>query len=484
MTQVETFDVGTPTTSAGAAQVVQGLRDTFASGRTRSVEWRLEQLDALNRMLVDAEAEFVEALAQDLGRPAMEAFAADLRGSGREIDDLRRHLRSWVKPERAKVPWIFRPGKANVEREPLGVVLIIAPWNYPVQLLLAPLVGGARGRQRGRAQAVRGRAGDLGRARPPGPAATSTRDAVAVVEGGVAETTALLERAVRPHLLHRQRHRRPRSSLEAAAKHLTPVTLELGGKSPAIVDARRQPRAWPPAASRGASSSTPARPASPPTTCSSTATSRTRCSTRLAGASVRDATATTRARAPTSAASSTTATSTRLKGLLDARRLRRVVVGGEVDASARYIAPTVLAASTRRRAVMQEEIFGPVLPVLALRRHRRARSPRQRGATSRSRSTCSPTSDERRRGCSARHVVRRRSCVNDTIVHIAVPGLPFGGVGESGMGAYHGSGASTRSATRRRCSGARRGPRPAGTATAVQALEDEADPGSLLTCSA
>ena len=86
MTQVETFDVGTPTTSAGAAQVVQRLRDTFASGRTRSVEWRLEQLDALNRMLVDAEAELIEALGQDLGRPAMEAFAADLRGSGREID--------------------------------------------------------------------------------------------------------------------------------------------------------------------------------------------------------------------------------------------------------------------------------------------------------------------------------------------------------------------------------------------------------------
>ena len=155
--------------------------------------------------------------------------------------------------------------------------------------------------------------------------------------------------------------------MEAAAEHLTPVTLELGGKSPAIVTDSRRPRGQPPAASRGASSSTPARRASPPTTCSSPS----RCTTQfVAELATRDHDVLRRRPgdvAPTTAASSTTPPLRPPHGLLDRGGYDKVAVGGEHDADTRYIAPTVLTGVKPDAAVMHEEIFGPILPVLAVR---------------------------------------------------------------------------------------------------------------------
>src|SRR3954471_3692828 len=237
MTQVEAAH---EVTNAGdhpvtdAAGLARRLRETFDSGVTRPLEWRDAQLEALGRMLVKCEDELVAALVEDLGRPPFEAWAADLRITGRDIEHLRKHLREWAAPVKQKTPWILRPSKAEIVREPLGVVLVISPWNYPVHLLLSPLAAAIA-------------AGNAAVCKPSEVSAATSRAiarllpqyldprAYAVVEGGVPETTALLEERW-DHVFYTGNGTVGRIVATAAAKHLTPVTLELGGKSPVIVE--------------------------------------------------------------------------------------------------------------------------------------------------------------------------------------------------------------------------------------------------------
>ena len=269
MTQL---DERAATPALDAAGLRDTLRTTFAEGRTRPLAWRQEQLTALRRMLVEREDDFVAALAQDLGRPPAESWAADLRSTMREIEDIQHHLGDWTAPERRKLPLLFKPGKAQIIREPVGVVLIIAPWNYPVQLLVTPLAAALA-------------AGNAVVCKPSEVAPPRRRRwparcreyvdpaAVAVVEGGIPETTALLEQQW-DHILYTGNGTVGRIVAEAAAKHLTPVTLELGGKTPAHRRPRTPTSSSPPARWRSPSSSTPARPASPSTTSSCTSPSR------------------------------------------------------------------------------------------------------------------------------------------------------------------------------------------------------------------
>ena len=112
-----------------ATALVKGLRTTFATGRTRPYEWRRDQLQAMKRMLVEREPEFMDALAADMGKPATEAYATDLGFVVSEIDYTLRRLRRWMRPERVYAPLVTKPARARLVREPLGVVLVIAPWN-------------------------------------------------------------------------------------------------------------------------------------------------------------------------------------------------------------------------------------------------------------------------------------------------------------------------------------------------------------------
>jgi aldehyde dehydrogenase (NAD+) len=121
--------------------LVKGLRAAFDSGRTRPIDWRRAQLEQIRRMLHDREGALLGALAADLGKPATEAYAADVGFLYAELDLTLKHLRAWARPQRVRVPMIVQPAKARIVQEPLGVALVIAPWNYPVQLLVAPLIG-------------------------------------------------------------------------------------------------------------------------------------------------------------------------------------------------------------------------------------------------------------------------------------------------------------------------------------------------------
>lgn len=424
-------DAPSPDSPTGATRLVARLRETCASGRTRPLAWRLQQLAALLRLLVEREDELIAALGEDLGRAPFEAWAADLRATAREIEDLHRHLPRWMDPERQKVPWLLRPGRAEIVREPLGVVLIIAPWNYPVQLLLAPLAAALA-------------AGNAVVCKPsevaPATSAALARilpeyldtSAVAVVEGGIPETTALLEQRW-DHILYTGNGTVGRIVATAAAKHLTPVTLELGGKSPVIVARDANIKL---AASRVAF----AKFLNAGQTC--VAADHVYVHSDVEEEFLDELKAQVAKRYGTEPRSSkafgrmiNTGHTQRVKNLLDAGGYD-VVCGGEVDVEQKYVAPTVLRNVTRESAVMGEEIFGPVLPVLTF--DDLAEVTDAINAGDKPLALYLFTASEK----TIDHVVGTTSsgglCVNDAISHLLVSTLPFGGVGDSGYGSYHG----------------------------------------------
>ena len=212
---------------------VTRLRTTFRSGRTKPIEWRLAQLDAIVRLVSEREGELAAALAKDLGRGPVEAWMADLAPVTSEAKYAAKKLRTWMRPTRVKLPMSVQPGKAWYQYEPLGVVLIIGPWNYPIHLVLAPLVGAIA-------------AGNCAVIKPSEhtPACSAALaelvpqyldpEAVAVVEGAAEATQSLLDQAL-DHCFFTGGPEIGKAVMAGAAKHLTPVTLELGGKSPVIV---------------------------------------------------------------------------------------------------------------------------------------------------------------------------------------------------------------------------------------------------------
>ena len=225
----------TDTHGTSLASTVATLRATYRSGVTRPLAWRRRQLEQLARMLEEHEAEFLEALRVDLGKPAVEGFITDIAFVLSEVESMRKHLGRWNRPKRVASPLVTLPARSKLVPEPLGVVLVIAPWNYPVQLLLAPVAGAIA-------------AGNTVVMKPseisPATSALLGRlvpryldpSAVALVEGGVPETTELLTQRF-DHIFYTGNGTVGRVVMAAAADHLTPVTLELGGKSPVIVDA-------------------------------------------------------------------------------------------------------------------------------------------------------------------------------------------------------------------------------------------------------
>ena len=417
--------------AADAAQLVARLRSTYDGGRTRPLPWRHQQLAALKRLLVEGEAELVAALAEDLGRPPMEAWVADLLTTTREIEDLQRHLDAWAQPERRRVPWNLRPGRAKVVREPLGVVLVIAPWNYPVQLLLSPMAAALAA-----GNVVVGKPSEVSPATSAVLARLMRRyldpDAVAVVEGGVRESTALLDQRW-DHIFYTGNGSVGRIVAAAAARNLTPVTLELGGKSPVIVARDANVKQ---AASRVAF----AKFLNAGQTC--VASDHVWVDRSIEQEFVEELARQVERRYGRSPRASrdfgrmvNTGHAQRVKNLLDEGGFE-VVCGGEVDVEDKYVAPTVLRNVSPASGLMQEEIFGPVLPVLAYEDLREACEAINAGDKPLALYlfTGSDETVEQVLGSTSSGGV----CVNDVMTHLVVPGLPFGGVGDSGYGAYHG----------------------------------------------
>ena len=417
------------TAKLDAPALVARLRATFASGRTRPLDWRRSQLKALRALLTERESELLDALSTDLGKPRLEAWATDIGFVINEIDHASKHLRRWTKPARVRTPMATKPSKARVVREPLGLVLIIAPWNYPVQLALSPLVGAIA-------------AGNVAVLKPsevaPATSAVLARllpeyldpDAVAVVEGAVPETQALLAQRW-DHIFYTGNGRVGRVVMEAATPHLTPVTLELGGKSPAIIDASANLEvaarriAWGKFLNAGQTCIAPDYVLVARGLEDRFVELLRRCVFDFYGQDPKAS--------PDFARIVNGAHFERLVKLLDSGT---PAVGGDHDATTRYIAPTVLRDVTPESPVMQDEIFGPILPVIPIADA--AEGIAFVNAREKPLALYVFASD----ASVVRTVLEGTSsggaCVNATLFHVAVAELPFGGVGESGMGAYHG----------------------------------------------
>ncbi len=426
------FRLGVASAASPAAAVVERLRATYETGRTRPAAWRRGQLDAIKLMLVEHEDEFLQALTTDLGKPSVEGWLTDVVLTIRDVDYTLKHMGEWMRPERVSVPVVQQPATARVIREPLGVVLVIAPWNYPVQLLLEPMIAAIAA-----GNAVVGKPSEISAASSAALARLVPQyldpDAVAVVEGGVDETTELLEQRF-DHILYTGNARVGRIVATAAAKHLTPVTLELGGKSPAIVHDDADIRV---AARRIAFGKW----INAGQTCIApdyvlVHRDVERAFVEALRGQIRTFFGDDPRISPDYARIVSASHFERLAGLLDQGGFTEVVAGGKVDADTRYIAPTVLRGVDPDAALMQDEIFGPILPVLpvddldaAIRFVNARPKPLSLYVFAKSRAA-------------QQRVLARTSsggaCVNATVVHFAVPGLPFGGVGDSGYGAYHG----------------------------------------------
>ncbi|MGW7580452.1 aldehyde dehydrogenase family protein [Kitasatospora sp. NPDC054768] len=409
--------------------VVARLRAEFSTGRTRPLTWRLDRLAALRALLTEQAEAFQRALHTDLGKSAAEAYRTEIGFTLAELDHTVAHLAEWLDPKPAAVPEVFRPAEARVVRDPLGVVLIIAPWNYPLQLALAPLVGALA-------------AGNTAVLKPSelAPATSAAiaellprylgEEAVAVVEGAVPETTALLEQRF-DHIFYTGNGVVGRIVMTAAAKHLTPVTLELGGKSPVVVDPGTDLGVTARRIARGKFLNAGQTCVAPDYVLAvgDTAAGLER---ELADA-VREL------------FGEEPATSTEYGRIVNERHFDRLtallddgrtVTGGGHDRATRYLAPTVLADVPATAPVMRAEIFGPILPVLtvpdldaAIAFINERDKPLALYAFTESADTKRRLTEETSSGALSFGL---------PVSHLAMPDLPFGGVGESGMGRYHG----------------------------------------------
>ena len=407
--------------------IVERLRQTFDSGRTRPLDWRRGQLQAVHDMVAAEGEVLVEALQADLRKPTLEAWAADIGSIKMEAKSTIKQLKKWTRPE--KIGLLPIPGRMRVIREPLGVALIISPWNYPVQLLLSPLLGAIAA-----GNCVMLKPSEITPHTSAALAAMVPKyldtDAIALVEGSVEETTALLEERW-DHIFYTGNGTVGRIVMQAAAKHLTPVTLELGGKSPCIVDKNVDVKitahriAWGKFMNAGQTCIAPDYVLVHRDREEELIEELKNCVTEFYGDDPKAS--------PDFA---------RIVNERHHRRISRLIkdgtpaFGGENDEADCYVAPTVLRGVTADSAAMNEEIFGPVLPVLPIDDIDEAIAMVNRG--DKPLALYLFTRDSK----VEEDVLSRTSsggvCVNGTILHIGVPALPFGGVGESGMGAYHG----------------------------------------------
>ncbi len=404
-------------------------RRFFQSGRTRSLAFRLALLNALKSAVERNEQLLCEALAKDLGKPQLEATIAETAVVIREIDHVCRNLKAWAAPQKVRTSLLNFPATAAIRPEPLGTALIIAPWNYPLQLMLSPLIGAVA-------------AGNCALLKPseyaPHTAAALDRligevfdpRHVAVATGGPEVVQALLQERF-DSIFFTGSARVARLVMAAAARHLTPVTLELGGKSPAIVDADADLAVaakrilWGKCFNAGQTCVAPDYLLAHADVKEGLLQRMTALLTEFYGPDPRQS--------PDYARIVNPAHFERLVAYLGDGE---IVAGGQHDAAERYLAPTILDRVSWEAPIMQEEIFGPILPVVTFTDEDELAEQVSRHATPLALYYFSRDREKQRR-IPAR-IAFGGGCVNDTLVHLVEHNLPFGGVGNSGLGRYHG----------------------------------------------
>jgi aldehyde dehydrogenase (NAD+) len=407
------------------------VRRGFDEGVVRAVGDRETQLRQLRRYLVEREEPITAALRTDLGKSSFEAYSTEIGFTINEIDLALSRIRRWTRTRSTRLPMHLKPGSADLHPEPLGTVLIISPWNYPLQLLLAPLVPALA-------------AGNTVVLKPSEIAPATAAEiadhlpdyldagAVQVVTGGVPETTRLLEEPF-DHIFYTGNGTVGKVVMRAAAEHLTPVTLELGGKSPTIVasdtriDVAARRIAWGKFVNAGQTCVAPDYVLVEEDVASQFLTAMEAAIESFYG------------KDPTRSDDYGRIVSDRhferLTGLLEADR-STVAIGGSSDRAERYLSPTVVTDVDLEGPLMGEEIFGPILPVVPVRSIDAAID--FVNARPKPLALYVFTESQAIADKVIAHTSSGGVTVNHTLLHLAVPDFPFGGVGPSGMGSYHG----------------------------------------------
>lgn len=405
--------------------ILQKQKRYFRTGATLSLSFRLAQLARLKETIQAHEQTIIDTLAKELNKSPFEAYTTEIGIVYEEIHFITKRLARWMKPKRVPTPLTHFGSKSYVYPEPYGVSLIIAPWNYPFQLAISPLIGAIA-------------AGNCAVVKPSEytPAMSTLlktivaeafpEEYITVVEGGADVSQQLLDLRF-DHIFFTGSVPVGKIVMAAAAKHLTPVTLELGGKSPAIVDvsahidlaAKRI--VWGKFLNAGQTCIAPDYVLVHEAIKQPLLEKMKRYIDELYGN--RDAYG-------------------RMVSKRHAERLVRflnngtIVHGGNYDIEQRWIAPTLLMDVTWDDDIMQEEIFGPILPILSFQTIEEAICTVQ--DHEKPLALYLFAEDERIQQQVLAQVSFGGGCINDTIMHIANPHLPFGGVGQSGIGAYHG----------------------------------------------
>lgn len=412
-------------------ELINKQKRFFQTGKTLDIDFRLSALEQLKSVIKEKEQKIMETLKLELNKSGFEAYSTEIGVVLEEIGFIQRHLRSWIKPKKVKTPLTHLGSSSYIYSDPYGVALIISPWNYPFQLTIAPLVGAIA-------------AGNCAVIKPSELTSKTSalieelisgifpEEYIAVVQGGVEASQELLQEKFDTIFFTGSVHV-GKIVMEAAAKQLIPVTLELGGKSPCIVheDAKiklaAKRIAWGKFINAGQTCVAP--------------------DYVYLHHKVRDeffkelklAIQELYGENPLENLNYTHIVSQRHYNRLSSfLNERQILIGGKGDKENLVLEPTVLTNITWKDSVMQDEIFGPILPILeyddfsqvieGIRNH-----PKPLALYLFSES--SMVTQE-----VLRHVTFGGGCINDTIYHLVSPYLPFGGVGSSGMGAYHGKG--------------------------------------------
>lgn len=404
-------------------------QEFFSSNTTRDLTWRKHQLQQIKRLALENEQLFLDALYQDLGKPAQEAWITEVSYVTGDVDHVCKKLNRWAKKRSVATPIVAQPGRSFIKPEPQGTVLIIGAWNYPMQLILAPLVAVIA-------------AGNCAIVKPSELAPATSKllaqlipqyldnNAFTVVEGAVEETTALLALPF-DHIMYTGNGQVARIVMAAAAKNLTPVTLELGGKSPVYVDESAninitaQRIAWGKWMNAGQTCIAPDYIITTKNMIEPLVAALKEQITQMFGADPKQ--------------------SESYGRIVNQRHAKRVSeyltnvdveTGGEFDIENRYIAPTIVINPPLDSPLMVDEIFGPILPIITIEDFDSAKA----FVKNREKPLSSYIFSKNKQQCQAwiNEISSGNQCVNDVIMFNAVPELPFGGIGPSGMGQYSG----------------------------------------------
>ncbi len=411
-------------------QIFNSLNTYYHNGNTKSYSFRKKQLLELKKAIKRKEADIVQALSKDLHKSAMETYTTEIGFVYEEINYTLQHLKEWMQPETVSTPMIAQPSSSKIYKDPLGITLIIAPWNYPLQLILAPLVGSIAG-------------GNCTILKPSEETPhickvieelineTFDKKYITVINGEGATVVPQLMEFPFNHVFFTGSVAVGKKIMAMAAKHLTPVTLELGGKSPCIVDETANLKiaakriVWGKFINAGQTCVAP--------------------DYILVHHTVKNKLCDLIKEAVLKFYGDDPKKSSDYPRIINAKRFNtvsdffkngKIIFGGETDLSELYISPTLLDNITWEDEIMQQEIFGPVLPVLTYQNITDVPSLVNKNAYPLALYIF--TGSKKNEKFIIENIRFGSGCVNDTLMHLSNPSIPFGGIGTSGSGNYHG----------------------------------------------